>query len=77
MPLVKQRPDLGVGHYEVTLWMTVQQTAEHLNFTEHTIRRFIWQGRLNAKKENRRWFIDVDSIEALGSELVARLKGGE
>ena len=70
MPLLKQRPNLGVGYYEVTLWMTVQQTAEHLNFTEHTIRRFIWQGRLNAKKENGRWFIDVDSIEALK-------KGGE
>ena len=63
MPLVKQRADLGVGHYEVILWMTVQQTAERLNFTEHTIRRYIWEGKLDATKEKGRWLVNVDSIE--------------
>ena len=43
--------------------MTVQQTAERLNFTEHTIRRYIWEGKLVATKEKGRWFVDVDSIE--------------
>ena len=66
MPLVKQTAELGVWH--VTLWLTVQQTAERLNFTEHTIRRYIWEGKLVATKEKGRWFVDVDSIERFEGE---------
>ena len=77
MPLVKQRADLGVGCYEVTLWMTVKQTAEHLNFTEHTVRRYIWEGKLDAKKERGLWFVDIDSIERFKEGTIYEKKGKE
>jgi excisionase family DNA binding protein len=46
-------------------WITVEETAQILNYNEEYIRRLIHQGRIQAKKHGHIWLVDPDSATHL------------
>jgi len=45
-------------------YFTVEEAAERLLCTPETIRRYIRQGKINATKIIRRWYISEDELTA-------------
>lgn len=48
-------------------WITVAEASRQLNIAERTVRDRIAKGKLSAKKEGNRWFIDADSLRQSGN----------
>ena len=46
-------------------WITVKDAANMIGVHDRTIRRYISEGKLKAKKENNRVLIDIDTINDL------------
>jgi len=51
--------------FEGVKYFTVAETAERLNLSEQTIRRWIREGRLKAAKLGRSYMVSIDSIRSL------------
>lgn len=51
--------------FEGVKYFTVAETAERLNLSEQTIRRWIREGRLKAAKLGRSYMVSIDSIKSL------------
>ena len=74
-----------LGHYKESHedWITVKEAAAMINVHDRTIRRYISQGKLKAKKEDNRVLIAIDLGHSLdwskpgGSVMARSLDGGE
>jgi excisionase family DNA binding protein len=55
--------------YEGTL-LTVRQVARACNRTEETVRRWIWSGKLPAKKLGNQLFVERDDLARFRGEVV-------
>jgi excisionase family DNA binding protein len=51
--------------FEGVKYFTVAETAERLNLSEQTIRRWIRVDRLKAAKLGRSYMVSIDSIRSL------------
>lgn len=52
--------------------LTVRDIARHLGRSEETVRRWIWSGKLPARKLGNQLFVDPADLEAMLSGTAAR-----
>lgn len=50
-------------------WITVKSASRQLGIAERTVRHWIHESKLIAKKEGGRWLIDEDSVGKAGKAL--------
>lgn len=56
-----------------TVWSTIQQSADHYQVSTKTIRRWITDGRIEAKRVGPRLIrVDLNSLDTLGRSLQYR-----
>lgn len=49
-------------------WITVAEASRRLNISERSVRTWIAENKLKARKQGRRWLIAEDSIGGYGGE---------
>jgi excisionase family DNA binding protein len=54
------------GGDNMATWMDVKEASGKLHIAERTVRHWIHQGKLTAKKEGGKWLIDESSLTAIG-----------
>ncbi len=57
--------------------LTVRDVARKCQRSEETVRRWIWSGKLRAKKLGNQLFVDPRDLEDLGRTRASRLAGFE
>src|SRR5918999_836376 len=75
IPRGQSRPDLADSSSE-SGWITTEVAARAVRVSPRTIRRYIDQGKLEAKQRGegvrREWLVSVDSLHALRARSPAR-----
>lgn len=57
--------------------LTVREAAQRVHRAEETIRRWIWTGRLPARKLGNRYQVDVQDLEAVAAGVPAPRKSSD
>lgn len=49
-------------------WITVAEASQRLDISERSVRTWITEGKLNARKHGRKWLISEESMGSYGGE---------
>ena len=50
-------------------WVTVAEASQRLDISEKSVRTWITEGKLNARKHGRKWLISEESMGNYGGKI--------